>query len=352
MIDWKRSMQQRFRYYEVDLRTWRDVREISCVSSCEVTRDIEADTIESATLTLVGGSIGETVVRAYMECRQGGPWERFGIGTWMCQTPKRTWRRGVGELEVRAYSPLLAVSDDKPPVLHTVRKGADPALQAVNALSNGIAPVHPCSSSATLDEDHSCEPGENWLELASEMATAAQMKVMVDEKGMPFLEVDRDASSLASSWTYEDGKDSILLGGIDDQCDWYGLPNVVEVVAETDDMTYVGTATNNDQLSALSIASRGRRVVERHTDLEFSTVSQAAVDRAAQKKLSEAGSVERRLTYEHGYCPVKLGDCVRLISKRHGIDTKCKVVKQTLSLSTGCRVTEEAVCSMAMGVTL
>ena len=355
-IDWKRSMQQRFRYYEVDPMSWRDVREIDTVVSCEVTRDLESDTRESASLTIVGGTIDEKIIRAYMECRQADAstgelsgWERFAIGTWMCQTPKRTWRRGVGELQVNAYSMLLPVSDDKPPVFHTVRSGSDPAVQAVIALSNGVAPVVPCVSGSTLEENHSCDPGEDWLELANEMAGAASMMVMVDAFGKPYLEVDKDPAGLSASWTYEDNEDSILLGGIDDQCDWYKLPNVVEVVADANNSTFIGTAVNDSPLSLLSVGVRGRRVVERITKPELANVTQAAADRLASKKLSELGSVERKLTYEHGYCPVRLGDCVRILSRRHGIDTKGRVVRQTMTLATGCTVTEDAVCEMTMG---
>lgn len=352
MTDWTKSMQQRFRYYEVDPSTWRDVREIEGVTQCEVTRDIDSDTVESASLTIVGGTLSECVVRAYMECRQGGAWERHGIGTWICQTPKRTWRRGVGELQVSAYSPLLAVADDLPPMFYTVRKGADPAQWAVTALSNGIVDAIPATSDYELDENHSCDPGDSWLDLARDMAEKCSMKVNVGPDGRPFLEADKDPSSLSVSWVYEDGSNSILLGGIDDECDWFKLPNVVEVVATSDEHTYVSEAVNDDPLSAISTASRGRRVVERITDPELAQITQSAVDRAARKALAEKGGAERRLSYEHGYCPVRLGDCVRIRSQRHGIDARARVVKQTITLSTGCTVKEEAVCEMAMGASL
>ena len=348
-IDWSIGMQQRIRYYEVDRSTWRDYREIDGVASCDVTRDLESSTLESAKLTIVGGTISEAVIRAYIECRQDGPWERFGIGTWICQTPRRTWRRGVGELEVRAYSPLLAVKDDKPPVFHTVHQGVDPAVAAIAALKHGIAPVHACSSGNELDEPWSCDIGDSWLDEAWTMAGYADMGVRVRSDGEVYLDADREPSALAPVWTYEDGANSILIGGIDDECDWYGLPNVVQVVASTDTSTFVGEAVNNDGASALSTVSRGRDVVERITDPELAVVTQASADRLARKKMEELGHVERRLTYEHGYCPVVIGDCVRVLSRRHGVNAKARVVKQTLSLKTGCTVTEEATCKMAMG---
>ena len=87
-MDWSEGMEQRFRYYLVDKATWADADEVGGVRSCTVTRDLEADTRESAKLTVDRWPYpGEPVVRAYIECRQGGAWERVCVGTWLCQTP-------------------------------------------------------------------------------------------------------------------------------------------------------------------------------------------------------------------------------------------------------------------------
>ena len=49
MTDWLSSMQQTFEYYVVDPGTWKDVRLIDNVRSCTITRDLEAETLGSAT---------------------------------------------------------------------------------------------------------------------------------------------------------------------------------------------------------------------------------------------------------------------------------------------------------------
>ena len=60
MADWTSAMQQTFEYYIVDPGTWRDVRRIDNVKSCTINRDIDAETLGSATID-VTESLGECI---------------------------------------------------------------------------------------------------------------------------------------------------------------------------------------------------------------------------------------------------------------------------------------------------
>ena len=60
--------------------------------------------------------------------------------------------------------------------------------------------------------------------------------------------------------------------------------------------------------------------------------------------LEELSSVEYELSYTHGYCPVRIGDCVRLNYEKAGLkNIKAKVVSQNITCESGCKVTEKAV---------
>ena len=64
----------------------------------------------------------------------------------------------------------------------------------------------------------------------------------------------------------------------------------------------------------------------------------------AERLLRELSSVEYKVSYSHGYCPVRVGDCVRLNYKRAGIaDIKAKVISQSIPCEPGCTVDETAV---------
>jgi hypothetical protein len=54
--------------------------------------------------------------------------------------------------------------------------------------------------------------------------------------------------------------------------------------------------------------------------------------------------VQYSVSYTHGYCPVRVGDCVRLNYSKAGlINIKAKVTSQSIRCSTGCEVSETAV---------
>ena len=68
------------------------------------------------------------------------------------------------------------------------------------------------------------------------------------------------------------------------------------------------------------------------------------VDEYAQRLLRELSTVQSTVTYTHGYCPVRIGDCVRLNYERAGVtDVKARVIRQSIKCEQGCPVSETAV---------
>ena len=54
--------------------------------------------------------------------------------------------------------------------------------------------------------------------------------------------------------------------------------------------------------------------------------------------------IEYKVSYTHGYCGVRLRDCVRLNYKKAGIsNVKAKIISQSIKCEPGCPVTEKAV---------
>ena len=86
MPNWKEAMQQTFEYYIVDRNTWKDAKPLTNVKSCSITRDLDTDTLGSASFELTD-SIGECYVRVYLITIQNGVKERHPLGTFLVQTP-------------------------------------------------------------------------------------------------------------------------------------------------------------------------------------------------------------------------------------------------------------------------
>ena len=60
--------------------------------------------------------------------------------------------------------------------------------------------------------------------------------------------------------------------------------------------------------------------------------------------LTELSTIEYTLSYTHGYCPVRIGDCVMFNYSRAGITgIKAKVISQSIKCEPGCQVTEKAI---------
>ena len=72
--------------------------------------------------------------------------------------------------------------------------------------------------------------------------------------------------------------------------------------------------------------------------------SQRQLDEYSELLLEALSSIEYTVTYTHGYCPVRLGDCVRLNYTRAGINNvKAKVISQNIGCTAECPVSETAV---------
>ena len=127
--------------------------------------------------------------------------------------------------------------------------------------------------------------------------------------------------------------------------DLYGIPNVVEVLYSIGNGYYYGVATNDDPNSPTSTVSRGRVIKHRVTDPNImGNPTEEYIQQYAEKLLRELSEVEYSITYTHGYCPVRVGDCIRLNYTRAGLkNIKAKVVSQTIKCTPGCPVTEKAV---------
>ena len=127
--------------------------------------------------------------------------------------------------------------------------------------------------------------------------------------------------------------------------DMYGIPNVVEVLYSNGAGHYYSRVVNDDPNSPTSTVNRGREIVHREVDPKFSGyATQKQIDEYATQTLRNLSTMEYSISYTHGYCPVRIGDCVRLNYAKAGINNvKAKVVRQSISCRPGCPVSETAV---------
>ena len=345
MVNWLSAMQQTFEYYKVDPGTWKDISKIENVISSSINRDGSAETLGSASIN-VNEPVGECYIRIYLITIQNGVREKHPLGTFLVQTPSYNFDGKTKSITLDAYTPLLELKENYPPLGYSILKGENILNMAFRLVRENLrAPIHETTNGEVLHTNFVAAIDDTWITFLSDLLSNAKYKFGLDELGRVLFLPDQDTRSLQPVWTYTDDNSSILYPSLDIDHDLYGIPNVVEVIYSNGNQYYYGEAVNDDSNSPISTVSRGRRITHRVTNPSIlGNPTQAQIQEYAEQLLREMSTLEYTITYKHGYCRVRLGDCVRLNYKRAGLNgVKAKVISQTIDCVPGCPVTEKAV---------
>ena len=345
MVDWLSSMQQTFEYYTVDPGTWKDVKKLNTVKSCSINWDTDAATLGSATIDATD-AVGECYIRIYLVTIQNELKERHPLGTFMVQTPSSSFDGKVRTVSMDAYTPLIELKEKHPPLGYSIPKNSNVMDMAYKLTSENLrAPVIQTKSSDVLYYDFVSDTDDTWLTLISDLLINAKYSFSLDEMGRVLFAPDQDTASLQAIKDFDDSNSSILYPDITMSHDLYDLPNVVEVLYSNGSDNYYARAVNDDENSPISTINRGREIVRRVTNPNFSgEPTKKQVDEYATLLLRKLSSIEYTVSYKHGYCGVRIGDCVRLNYKRAGINNvKARIISQSIKCEPGCPVTEKAV---------
>lgn len=351
MIDWTASMQQTFEYYIVDPWTWRDKKLIDNVKTSTISRDLETETLGSATIDITE-SLGECYIRIYLVAIQNGVTYKFPLGTFLVQTPSDSFDGKIKNVSMDAYTPLIELKENQPPLGYSI-------LKAENIMDNAYritrermrAPVIRTECDTPLYNDFVANTNDTWISFLSDLLSNAKYTFDLDEMGRVLFAPKQETASLQPVYTYDDSNSSILYPEINITHDIYGIPNVVEIFHYSGGKYYHAKAVNDDPNSLISTVNRGREIVRRISNPEsLGFVSgEEQVKEYAEQVLKDLSTLEYKISYTHGYCPVRIGDCVRLNYERAGLkDIKAKVISQSIKCEPGCPVSEKAVFTVKL----
>ena len=345
MPNWAASMQQTFEYYIVDPWTWKDTKLLDNVKSCTIKRDSDSETLGSATID-ISESVGECYIRAYLVTIQNGIREKHPLGTFLVQTPSSSFDGKIRDVSMDSYTPLIELKEGMPPLGYSIPKDSNIMdLSYLLTREHVRAPVVKASSTSTLFNDFVADTNDTWLSFLTDLLANAKYAYDLDEMGRIIFSPKQDAASLQPVWTYNVDDESILYPELNMDHDLYGIPNVVEVIYSNGNGHYYSRVVNDDSNSPTSTVNRGREIIYRVTDPDLiGDPTNSQIDKYAEQLLRELSSVEYTITYTHGYCPVRVGDCIRFNYSRAGLkDIKAKVISQSIKCELGCPVTEKAV---------
>lgn len=345
MPDWTKSMQQSFEYYTVDPGTWKDIKRINCIISSSITRDLETDTLGSATIE-VTEPLGECYIRIYLITIQNDIREKIPLGTFIVQTPSYSFNGKIESYSLEAYTPLLELKEKSPPLGYSILKDTNTLDIAYQITRENVrAPVVKTVSTEKLYYDFVSDINDTWLTFNKDLLASAKYEYSIDELGRIMFSPKQDAKSLQARWTYRDDIRSILYPEIKADRDLYGIPNVVEVIYSRGYDNYYAKAVNNDRNNPLSTINRGREIVHRITDPNIpGKPTKNQIKEYANQVLRDLSSLENTVSYTHGYCNTRIGDCVRIDYMKSNLNNiKAKIISQTIKCVPGCPVTEKAV---------
>lgn len=345
MPDWTASMQQTFEYYVVNPNNWKDDYQLKNVKKCSINRDSTVETLGSATID-VTDYVGECYIRTYLITIQNGVREKHPLGTHLVQTPSSTFNGKKRDVSMDAYTPLLELKENPPPLGYSILKGENVMENAYRIIREHVrAPVVKTECDKTLFKDFVANTNDTWITFCSDLIANAKYVLDLDELGRVLFAPKQETASLQPMWTFTDDNSSILYPELTLKQDLYGIPNVVEVVYSSGKNYYSARVVNDDSNSPTSTARRGREIIHRVTNPELSgDPTEEQIQLYAENLLKELSTLESTVTYTHGYCPVRVGDCVRLNYTRAGLkNIKAKVISQSIKCETSCSVTEKAV---------
>ncbi len=358
MPDWTKSMEQTFEYHIVDPVSLADIKRLDVVKSATFARDAESETLGSATID-VTDSVGETYIRGYLKTIQNGVTEKFPLGTVLAQTPTSSFNGKIMNISMDAYTPLIELKEKHPPLGYTVRKGSkilDAAYRIISENArvpvNKVEPIYMTDDtgtlvdkSPTLQYDFVANIDDTWLTFVIDLIANAEYELGLDELGHILFSPKQDMASLQPVWTYDDSNSSILYPELTVNHDLYGIPNVIEVVYSYGSQYKEAIAINDDPNSLTSTVSRGRKITYRDSNPSLAGyVTDEQIQAYAERRLSELSTMVYTISYTHAYCPVRVGDCVRLNYTRAGLNNvKAKVISQNIKCTPGCPVSEKAV---------
>ena len=175
------------------------------------------------------------------------------------------------------------------------------------------APVVRTSSTIPLYSDFVANINDNWVSYITDLIGNAKYRFDLDELGRILFAPKQDTASMQPVYTYDDGNSSILLPEITMNHDLYNVPNAVEVSYSNGREHYEARVVNDDPNSPVSTVSRGWEVLHRETNPSMTgDPTNSQVQEYARLLLQQLSTVEHTISYSHGYCGTRPGDCVRL----------------------------------------
>lgn len=262
-------------------------------------------------------------VKPYMQIYTKRGTVEYPLGVFMMDSPTRA-SEGTGvERSVECYDKTIILRDDKLTARTLFAKGTlyTAAIDTLIA-SAGITNYRVEPSEKQLRQDLEFEIGTPKLQVINALAAAINYnEVYVDSSGCVIVKAYTHPEARPVEFVYATDKNSIVLPGAEETQDLFNIPNKIIRWLETPELDcIVATAENTDPTSKLSIANRGRTIVDAEavSDIADQATLEAYVARlAAEAKIYQTVTITTALMPHHEFL-----DCLYVVNDKLGVSGK------------------------------
>jgi len=312
------------------------------VEQGKVSQDWLADVKRKATFTIrdtgVINYLSDRIkpwVRLHLPPYGTDDWVEWPQGVFLLSSPKRSDdAAGTVTRQVDAYDQLQVLLDDKVSVRYTVTAGTVYTTEVATLLSSFTSNITP--SAATVPADLEWDPGTTKLKIINELLGAVNYESLsFDENGVAIVRPYTSPTERAAEYTYADNQIGVIVPGVDQMLDLFGVANQwTLVVSEPDQDPISSTYTNNDPGSPLSTVNRGRTIVDFRDQQK--AADQATLDDLAARLAFEASQVYEALEFTSALMPIHSGnDILRFEYSRFAVAAKYAEQSWVMDLAAG-----------------
>lgn len=354
MADWTRRFDAAYRFMRVSRATGYETERLAGFErGGTIERNLDTETKESGSVGHVGAlDLGADLVRVWLDATfPDGSTESVALGTFLASTTSRAYDGMASTVDVKLAGRLSELSATQfaqpfclPSGTNLVSYAAQIARScglAVDADPSDHVSTEPLYYGIQSGEQEASSQSQTKLAVINDLLDRAGFdSARTDPYGTVLMRRTQGVAERAPTWEFVEGKNARFLRDVTDERDTTGVANVVYAVytgaAEDggEQVTTIGTATDDDPASPWSTASLGREIVARYDYSEHATQQQA--DAKAAELLASARSVLRKVTLSHVRAPVTIGDAARVDYRSAGITCTMSVRTQRITLGDGC----------------
>lgn len=332
MIEYGNGISATYYAARVNPQTWSDAGEVPIISG-SITKNADSEIVVSADITTSEDIGAEEWIRVYMIAEQGGAKERVPLFTGIASSPSRDINGNAETRKLDCYSVLKVAADILLPLgwFAPARTNGGELIRIL--LADLPCPVDLDEGSPAILSSFVAGNNDSKLSVAKEVADAINWQIKVNGDGS----VRICPKPLTVSGTFDNIENDIIETAVTDSRDIFSVPNVLRVTLNGS----AATARDDDPDSVYSTVNRGREVWMKE---DAKLAAGESLGEFASRRLKELQNPSRKLGYTRRFQPdVDVNDLVSIIYPKQNIGDVFRVKTQTIELTHGAKVKEEAI---------